>query len=113
MSQQQPPEIGFENMLVQLDERQRKEVSFARDYALNFKHGTAGHTRLLLIAKLADMIDIMESNIENILRLMEWANGIDDPARKGNWLTDQVVMRLLGPIEYDKWLMERPDWKKT
>src|SRR5690242_6214769 len=109
---QQLREINIDS-LAKLDERQRKEVSFARDYSINFNHGTDGHNRLLLIAKLADMVDILDSTNENILRLLDWANSIDDPTRKGDWLIDQIAMRLLGPGEYDKWLAERPDWKKV
>lgn len=44
-----------------LDDRQFKEVIFATFYAQNFNHGTAGHNRLLLIAKLASIIDTMET----------------------------------------------------
>lgn len=40
-----------------LDERQRKELAFARLYAADFSHGTDGHNRLLLLARLADIID--------------------------------------------------------
>lgn len=41
----------------QLDERQQKELKFARLYQKDFGHGTDGHHRLLLIARLADMLD--------------------------------------------------------
>ncbi len=41
----------------QLDERQQKELLFARLYQKEFAHGTDGHHRLLLIAKLAEMLD--------------------------------------------------------
>jgi hypothetical protein len=41
----------------ELDERQQKELMFARMYAKDFAHGTDGHHRLLLIAKLAAMLD--------------------------------------------------------
>ena len=41
----------------QLDARQLKEIEFARIYAKDFAHGTDGHHRLLLIAKLADLLD--------------------------------------------------------
>jgi hypothetical protein len=41
----------------QLDDRQRKELQLARYYAQNLSHGTDGHHRLLLIAKLAEMLD--------------------------------------------------------
>ena len=40
-----------------LTDRELKELTFAIHYALHFNHGTAGHNRLLLIAKLADIID--------------------------------------------------------
>lgn len=40
-----------------MDERQRQEIAFARVYANQFGHGTDGHHRLLLIAKLAGMLD--------------------------------------------------------
>lgn len=45
------------NWLDELDERQRKEIEFARMYAQQFGHGTDGHTRLLLLAKMADLLD--------------------------------------------------------
>jgi hypothetical protein len=41
----------------QLDERQQKELKLARLYAKDFSHGTDGHHRVLLIAKLADLLD--------------------------------------------------------
>lgn len=41
----------------ELDDRQRKEVELARVYAARFAHGTDGHGRLLLIAKLAELLD--------------------------------------------------------
>lgn len=40
-----------------LDERQQKEVRFAREYADRYSHGTDGHNRLLLVARLADLLD--------------------------------------------------------
>lgn len=44
----------------ELDDRQRKEVEFARLYADAFGHGTTGHNQLVLIAKLAEMLDRFE-----------------------------------------------------
>lgn len=41
----------------ELDERQRKELSLARLYAKDYAHGTDGHSRLMLIAKLAELLD--------------------------------------------------------
>ena len=52
--------MGEPEWMKTLDERQKQEVAFARLYALEFKHGTDGHNRLLLIAKLADMLDKQE-----------------------------------------------------
>lgn len=50
--------IGMRNTwMAQLDERQQKELKFARLYQKDFGHGTDGHHRLLLIARLADMLD--------------------------------------------------------
>jgi hypothetical protein len=40
-----------------LDERQQQEVRFARAYAAQYGHGTDGHHRLVLIAKLAELLD--------------------------------------------------------
>lgn len=40
-----------------LTERERKEVSLARTYTRLYSHGTTGHIRLLLIAKLANLLD--------------------------------------------------------
>jgi hypothetical protein len=42
--------------LNQLDERQRKEVALACTYRDHYAHGTDGHNRLLLIAKLFDLL---------------------------------------------------------
>ncbi|MGB1286095.1 MAG: hypothetical protein ACPG7F_06145 [Aggregatilineales bacterium] len=41
----------------ELTEREQKEVEFALLYAANFQHGTAGHNRLMLIAKLANLLN--------------------------------------------------------
>lgn len=40
-----------------LDPRQQKELDFARTYATQYAHGTDGHSRLMLIAKLAELLD--------------------------------------------------------
>lgn len=44
-----------------LDQRQKDEVALARFYAQGTKHGTDGHNRLMLIAKMADMLDDAEN----------------------------------------------------
>jgi exodeoxyribonuclease X-like protein len=41
-----------------LDERQQKEVSFSELYATEYKHGTANHNAYLLIARLAQLLDV-------------------------------------------------------
>lgn len=43
--------------LEQFDERQQKEIEFARLYAEKFTHGTDGHNAKLIIAKMARMLD--------------------------------------------------------
>ena len=48
--------------LEQLTEREAKEVDFAQMYANHYSHGTDGHNRLLLISKLAHMIDSLEKD---------------------------------------------------
>lgn len=40
-----------------LDERQQKEVALARLYTSTFNHGTTGHAQLVLIARLAELLD--------------------------------------------------------
>lgn len=43
-----------------LSEREQNEVNFCMVYSEQFSHGTDGHTRLLMVAKLAKMLDEME-----------------------------------------------------
>jgi len=40
-----------------LDPRQQQELDFARTYATKYAHGTDGHSRLMLIARLAELLD--------------------------------------------------------
>lgn len=47
-----------------LDDRQKSEVLFAVTYSLEFKHGTDGHHRLLLIAEMAAQLNQAEAAIE-------------------------------------------------
>lgn len=47
-----------------LDERQQKEVRFAVAYRDGFAHGTDGHHRLPLIAKLADLLTAAENGAQ-------------------------------------------------
>jgi hypothetical protein len=41
-----------------IDDRQRKEIAFSELYATEYNHGTTGHNQLLLIARLAELIDV-------------------------------------------------------
>lgn len=49
----------------QLTERERKEVQFALLYAGQFNHGTDGHSRLVLIDKLARLLDEAEKKVND------------------------------------------------
>jgi hypothetical protein len=50
-------ETGMPYWFNELDARQQSEVRFAREYADRYSHGTDGHNRLLLLARLADLLD--------------------------------------------------------
>ncbi len=41
------------------DERQCKEIRFDRLYANEYSHGTDGHNARLIIAKMADLLDVI------------------------------------------------------
>jgi hypothetical protein len=43
-----------------LSQRERDEINFCMVYSEQFNHGTDGHTRLLMVAKLAKKLDAME-----------------------------------------------------
>lgn len=47
-----------------LDDRQRREIAFARLYAKEFAHGTDGHHRLLLISALAELLDMQAGALQ-------------------------------------------------
>lgn len=55
MSEQPPIDATWRALL---DERQRKEVSFSELYATDYKHGTTSHNAYLLIARLAQLLDV-------------------------------------------------------
>jgi hypothetical protein len=46
-----------------LDDRQQREAEFARVYASAYHHGTDGHSRLMLIARLAALLDTTEADL--------------------------------------------------
>lgn len=56
-----------------LDERQRKEIEFARLYASNFRHGTAGHNQYMLIATLASFVEVLEQRNVELQQALEGA----------------------------------------
>jgi len=42
------------------DERQRKQIEWARLYAKDFAHGADGHNAMMIISKMAQMLDDLE-----------------------------------------------------
>lgn len=52
-----PDKIEWEK---QFDERQLKEIKFCRLYAKEFAHGTDGHNAKMIIAKMAELLDLLE-----------------------------------------------------
>lgn len=60
-----PPPWYAELAALYPDEKQGKralqELDFARLYEQSFCHGTDGHSRLVLIAMLADLLDTKEA----------------------------------------------------
>lgn len=63
------PELGFaledKDWRSALDLRQRQEVQFARSYdTLDYRHGTDGHSRLMLISRLSGILDFILENYD-------------------------------------------------
>lgn len=58
--------MGQPYFLQLFDERQQKEIEFASLYAANFSHGTDGHHRLLLIAKMAEFLETLVEDQETV-----------------------------------------------
>ena len=56
----------------ELDDRQKSEVLFAVTYLLEFKHGTDGHHRLLLIAEMAGQLNQYEATIKALTPKADW-----------------------------------------
>ena len=46
-----------------LDERERQEVAFCETYVRDYGHGTAGHLERVIIAKLADVLDQVQTRV--------------------------------------------------
>jgi hypothetical protein len=51
--QPQPPP----DWLVHFDDRQRKQIAFSRLYARDFAHGATGHNDMMIVAKMAELLD--------------------------------------------------------
>lgn len=47
-----------------LEDRQRSHVEFCRLYAKNFAHGAPGHLDMILIARMADLLDSLQAQIK-------------------------------------------------
>jgi hypothetical protein len=81
------------------DERQQKEIAFAELYERDFHHGTTGHNQLLLIARLALLLDVSIG-----------ARELPKPPAGGDWLLTfgkyngktltEVLMRDPGYVEW-------------
>jgi len=54
-----------------LDERELKETELAMLYAVEFHHGTDGHNRLMLIAKLTSLVNVYEDVIHALVRYLK------------------------------------------
>jgi hypothetical protein len=91
----------FEMWISQLTEREQKEVAFARVYAEQFAHGTAGHNRLLLIAKLADLLsqDDVKPDEETwfLARAIEGegAGFFENWEEVGSWIAHTAINRAM------------------
>lgn len=72
---------GKAEWLKHFDERQQKEIDFARLYASDFRHGTDGHNAKLIIAQMAEIL----TNQEQALTLcqQEIARLDQELAKKG------------------------------
>ena len=60
-----------EQWFMDLDERQQKEIKFARVYANHYAHGTTGHNAYMLIAKLAQLLDDYSIRIAELEQKLE------------------------------------------
>ena len=47
----------------QFDERQRAEISLAKTYLKLYNHGTTGHQRMVIIAKMAQLLDDQDPSV--------------------------------------------------
>jgi hypothetical protein len=54
-----------------LTAREVNEVHLAHHYAVHFAHGTTGHNQLMLIRKLASMLNACERSAVNVREVWE------------------------------------------
>jgi len=73
------------NWLKLFDERQQKEIKFSQVYVNEFEHGTDGHNAKVIIAKMAQMLDKLEVEVQV-------------PTKTSNEILSQVA-RILKVIE--------------
>jgi len=61
-------------------EREWAEIEFARTYTEDFRHGTDGHIRLMLISKLANTVELMKGMMSEAgwLHVLESKSEISD-----------------------------------
>lgn len=55
---------AVDSLALYFTEREMNEIEFAKVYEASFNHGTDGHNRLLLIAKLFEML--LESKMKEV-----------------------------------------------
>lgn len=46
------------------DERQQKEIEFSELYSKEFAHGTEGHNAKLVIAKMSNLLNLIEETVQ-------------------------------------------------
>lgn len=54
------------NWMQQLEPHEQREVELANVYASVFAHGTDGHSRLMLIAKLSQLVTELEREVSEL-----------------------------------------------
>jgi hypothetical protein len=54
------------------DERQNKQIMFSRVYAADFAHGADGHNNMLIVAKMADLLDDMAKQVRQLETAAEY-----------------------------------------
>jgi hypothetical protein len=53
------------NWFKDFNERQQKEIEFSRIYAGQFRHGTDGHNAKLIITKMCNILDGIQTAYDN------------------------------------------------